>query len=138
MARITDKWLNARIKRLAAAMGVSVGHYRKGPDGKYAPVPHALEMYHAYGRKSVHQLGASGTGVRDLSGLLNGPQLDAWLDGAIAAAEQPRGQLTRAQQAHVDYLRETLIPDLRDSGSDFMADDFQRCLDIIASLTGGK
>lgn len=31
----------------------------------------------------------------------------------------------------LEYLMEALIPDLRESGANAMADDLQRCVDII-------
>jgi hypothetical protein len=34
----------------------------------------------------------------------------------------------------VTFLTETLIPDLRESGTDATADDFQKCVDTICSL----
>lgn len=34
----------------------------------------------------------------------------------------------------VAFLTETLIPDLRDSGSDGTADDFEDCVEAIESL----
>lgn len=49
----------------------------------------------------------------------------------LAAAEDASGETA---DDHVRFLTTTLIPDLRESGSDFMADDFQRCVDIIRSL----
>ena len=33
----------------------------------------------------------------------------------------------------IAYLKDTLIPDLRESGYECTADDFDRCVDIIAS-----
>jgi len=36
--------------------------------------------------------------------------------------------------ALVTHLRETLIPDLRQSGSDATADDFEDCLEVISSF----
>ena len=50
-------------------------------------------------------------------------------------APLPPASLTDAESDHVDFLRETLIPDLRDSGSDFTADDFATCLAIIDRLS---
>lgn len=35
----------------------------------------------------------------------------------------------------VAYLEETLIPDLKESGHDCTAEDFERCVDIIKRLT---
>lgn len=36
------------------------------------------------------------------------------------------------------YLRETLIPDLRESGSEATADDFETCLSIMDNLENTK
>lgn len=36
---------------------------------------------------------------------------------------------------HIEYLTETLIPDLRASGMDATAEDFQTCADMIRELT---
>lgn len=36
----------------------------------------------------------------------------------------------------VSYLQDTLIPDLRDSGLDATADDFDTCVRIIEQLRG--
>lgn len=35
-----------------------------------------------------------------------------------------------------EFLEEILIPDLRKSGSDATADDFQRCVDMLNQLLG--
>ena len=37
---------------------------------------------------------------------------------------------------HIEYLTEILIPDLRASGSEATADDFQTCIDMIRGLVG--
>jgi hypothetical protein len=37
-------------------------------------------------------------------------------------------------RGHVEYLRDTLIPDLRVSGLDATADDFEKCCSIIDQL----
>ena len=36
---------------------------------------------------------------------------------------------------HIEYLTETLIPDLRASGMEATADDFQTCVDMIRELS---
>lgn len=37
-------------------------------------------------------------------------------------------------EGHIEFLTETLIPDLRLSGSDATADDFEDCVEIIRHL----
>ncbi len=37
------------------------------------------------------------------------------------------------RSSFVEYLRDTLIPDLRESGSDATADDFERCVSFMES-----
>ena len=44
--------------------------------------------------------------------------------------------MTRPAVEFVRYLRETLIPDLRDSGREFSADDFEEACQIICNLNG--
>lgn len=39
--------------------------------------------------------------------------------------------MNEEDQVFVDYLTNTLIPDLRDSGRDATADDFEMCIKII-------
>src|SRR5210317_6279 len=39
-------------------------------------------------------------------------------------------------QGHYEFLTSTLIPDLRESGSDATADDFEDCVEIIRHLQG--
>lgn len=38
---------------------------------------------------------------------------------------------------HLAFLSDTLVPDLRESGADATADDFEQCMRIINELKGG-
>jgi hypothetical protein len=42
-----------------------------------------------------------------------------------------KGVVVDAVQAHVDYLRETLMPDLVEGGREFMAEDFAKLVDFL-------
>jgi hypothetical protein len=69
MQRATSKWLEARAKRLAVALGITLGLSRQNPgDGVRYQI-----------------LDASGS--HRYSGTLTANDMDSWLDGAIAVTE---------------------------------------------------
>jgi hypothetical protein len=43
-------------------------------------------------------------------------------------------RLTDEELDFVQYLIETLVPDLKESGNEETAKDFERCIDLIQSL----
>lgn len=75
--------------------------------------------------------------------MVEGPQAGSHrlvLDSDLDALEDQKSGidvgrgLTRREQRHCEFVRDTLVPDLRESGSDATADDFDELLNIISDL----
>jgi hypothetical protein len=45
--------------------------------------------------------------------------------------------LTEDDKAFIEWLRDTLIPDLHESGQENLVDDFERLIGICEKLDGG-
>jgi hypothetical protein len=55
--------------------------------------------------------------------------------GSGHVTSQSVAVLTAEERRHVEFIRSTLVPDLRESGKDFTAEDFEATLAIIDRLT---
>jgi hypothetical protein len=59
------------------------------------------------------------------------------VDELVKWAQMSGAQRRKVAADHVRYLETTLIPDLRASGCDAMADDLELCVRIIRAYRGG-
>lgn len=60
--------------------------------------------------------------------LYNDPRHDALKSMEKAMIPEPTVLGVESKESFVNYLRETLIPDLRESGMNATADDFETCI----------
>jgi len=67
MNRITEKFLEAQVANLNRLAGTPVESYTQTEAG-YKPSAFNYHIDHAYGGVSLHQFGATGSGIRDVFG----------------------------------------------------------------------
>lgn len=77
MNRITDKYLEAVVARINAAMGTPCEPYTQNADGHgFRANIGCYHLSHAYGGVSLHQMSNASGGVRDVFGCGHVPKRD--------------------------------------------------------------